>query len=367
MVHRRTKKVTFDLQLFNQEKTERATPKQRRETRKKGQVARSTELTSAFLLLVTFFTLFMVFPIIFDRFMRFTTEFWTEIPHQSFALTDIHSVMVEIIIEGAIFVTPVMMAAIIVGVTSNLLQVGLLITGEPLKPKLERLDPVKGFQKIFSKRAIVELFKSLFKMVVIGVISYNFFASRMVYFPFFYEMDLMQIAREIGDAVWGLMIRIGLALVILSILDYIYQVWDHEQNIKMTKQQVKDEHKQTEGDPQVRSKIKEKQREISRKRMMSEVPEADVVITNPVHLAIALKYSGDMPAPQLVAKGQGFVAQKIKELAEANDVAVVENRELARTLYYYVEIGEEIPEELYQAVAEVLAFVYRLKRSKSME
>ncbi len=352
----------FDLQLFNQEKTEKATPKHRRESRNKGQVAKSTELTSSMLLLVTFSTLYLVLPFTLDRFMNFTENFWTQMNSVNFTIEEIHSVMLTIMMEGFVFVTPVFVAAILVGIVTNMLQVGVLLTGEPLKPKLEKLDPIKGFQKIFSKRALVELGKSLFKMVVIVTIVYFLFVNQMDHFPYFFDMSIMEIAVEVGQITWSLIFRVGLALLFLSILDYVYQIWEHEQNMMMTKQQVKDEHKQTEGDPQIKSKIKQKQREVSKKRMMSEVPEADVVITNPIHLAVALKYDEGFTAPQVTAKGQGVVARKIKEIAEENDVVVVENRELARSLYFSVEIGDVIPEELYQAVAEILAFVYRLKK-----
>ncbi|ACB84995.1 flagellar biosynthesis protein FlhB [Natranaerobius thermophilus] len=357
----------FDLQLFNQEKTETPTPKHRRESRKKGQVAKSTELTSALLLMATFSTLYIVFPYSFDRFMNFAKQFWSNINTINYTMDEIHSLLITMMMEGAVFAAPVIIVAVLIGLISNLMQVGILLTGDPLKPKLERLDPIKGFQKIFSKRAVVELTKSLFKMVVIGIIAYILFNNHMEHFPYFYDMTVMQIAVEVGQLTWALIFRVGMALLFLSILDYVYQVWEHEQNLKMTKQQVKDEHKQTEGDPQVRSKMKEKQREISKKRMMSEVPEADVVITNPVHIAVALKYDEGDTAPMVLAKGQGHVARKIKEIAEDHNVVVMENRQLARSLYFSVEIGDFIPEELYQAVAEVLAFVYRLKKSSGME
>ncbi|WP_158212312.1 flagellar biosynthesis protein FlhB [Natranaerobius trueperi] len=353
----------FDLQLFNQEKTEKPTPKHRKQAREKGQVAKSTELTSALLLIATFATFYVIIPYTFDRLMNFTSEFWSNINSVDFTINEIHSLIIEMIIEGLILVLPILFVAILIGVITNIMQVGAMLTGEPLKPKLEKLDPIQGFQKIFSKRAIVELAKSIFKMVVIGFIAYVLFTNQMDHFPYFFNMPVIQIAREVGSLTWTFIFRVSLALVGLSILDYVYQVWDHEQNLKMTKQQVKDEHKQTEGDPQVKSKMKEKQREISKNRMMNEVPEADVVITNPIHLAVALKYDENCTAPIVTAKGQGYIAGKIKEIAKDNDVVVVENKELARSLYFSVELGELIPEDLYKAVAEVLAFVYRLKRS----
>lgn len=356
----------FDLQLFGQEgeKTEDPTPKHRREARQKGQVARSTELTSSLLLIVTFTTLYLMFPALLGRFMEFTETFWREIPHIEYTISEVHQLFITFMLEGMRFVGPIMIAAVIVGIVANGLQIGLLFTGQPLIPKLEKIDPFQGFKKIFSKRSMVELVKSIIKMVIIGFIAYMLFLDQIDEMPTLFAMPVMQIASLVGNLTWTMIFQFGLALLGLSLLDFIYQVWEHEQNLKMTKQQVKDEYKQTEGDPQVRSKIKEKQREISNKRMMSEVPEADVVVTNPIHLAVAIKYETGYTAPMVVAKGQGLVANRIKEIAEEHEVVVVENRELARSLYMSVEIGDLIPEELYQAVAEVLAFVYRLKRSK---
>lgn len=355
----------MDLQLFSQqddqgEKTEKPTPKKRREAREKGQVAKSKEVSSAFLLAATFGVLYIAAPYTFNRFGAFVTRLWTQYPLE-YDEAGIQMLTVDVMVEFFIFLLPVLFAAVMMGIFSNIAQIGFLITGEPLKPKPERMNPVKGFQRIFSKRALVELVKSLLKVGMIGYISYFVFVTNMDNFPRFVDMGVGQAAMNTGEIVFTLVLLVALALLIISILDYVYQWWEHEQNLMMTKYEVKQEHKQTEGDPQIRSKIKEKQREAARRRMMQDVPEADVVITNPIHLAVALKYEEEYGVPYVVAKGQGKVAERIKEVAEENEVVIMENEWLARNLYYTVDIGEEIPEELYQAVAEVLAFVYRLQ------
>ena len=355
----------LNLQLFGQqsdqgEKTEKPTPKKRREARRKGQVAKSKEVSSAFLLFATFGVLYLAAPYTFNRFAVFVTKLWSEYPIE-YNERGIQALLTEVIMELMIFLAPILAASFLMGILSNLIQIGFLVTGEPLKPKLDKLNPVKGLQRIFSKRALVELVKSILKVVVIAFISYTIFINNVNHFPRFADMGIRQAAEKTGELVFQLFLWVSLSLLIMSIFDYIYQYWEHEQSIKMTKYEVKQEHKQTEGDPQIRSKIKEKQREATKKRMMQDVPEADVVITNPIHLAVALKYDEENGVPVVLAKGQGKVADRIKEVAEENQVVVVENEWLARNIFYTVEIGEEIPEELYQAVAEVLAFVYRLQ------
>ncbi len=357
-------RIKLDLQLFAQdsqgEKTEDATPKKRRDARKKGQVAKSKEVSSAFLLFAVFGVLYLAAPYTFNRFAAFVEKLWSDYSLE-FNEPGIQSFSIDIIMETMIFLAPVLAASVIMGILSNLVQIGFLITGDPLKPKPERMNPIKGLQRIFSKRAIVELLKSILKVAVVAYVSYYIFMSNVSNFPRFADMGIEQAAYMTGQMVLELVMWVALALLILSIFDYVYQYWEHEQSIKMSKYEVKQERKQTEGDPLIRSKIKEKQREASRKRMMQDVPEADVVITNPIHLAVALKYDEDHGVPVVLAKGQGKVADRIKEVAEENKIVVMENEWLARNLFYTVEIGEEIPEELYQAVAEVLAFVYQLQ------
>ncbi|RWZ60478.1 flagellar biosynthesis protein FlhB [Halobacillus fulvus] len=358
------KYIKLDLQFFAaDEKTEKATPKKRQDTRKKGQVPKSQDVNTGFLMLLVFGILFLLGPYMKAVMMNMYAHSFTEYMHWEVTEAQVHMVFSEMTWEISKVIAPVMGIAIVAGVASNLLQVGVLFTGEPLKPDLKKLDPIKGAKKIFSARALVELVKSLLKITMIGVVTFTIIWLNR-------DEMMMSAQRSIDGALafFGTMtiwmgLASALALLILSVLDFTYQKYDHEKNIRMSKKDVKDEYKNIEGDPQIKAKIKEKQRQMSAARMMSEVPGADVVITNPTHYAIAIKYDEERSdAPIVVAKGVDFVAQKIKEVAKANDVMMVENRPLARALYQDSEIDQPIDEQFYQAVAELLAYVYRLEK-----
>lgn len=356
--------LKLDLQYFAaDEKTEEATPKKREDTRKKGQVPKSQDVNTGFLLILVFGALFLLGPS-----MKSTMTGMYEHAFQEYMLWDltenqVHMVFVEMTWEISKVIAPIFGIAIVAGVASNLLQVGIMFTGEPLKMDLKKLDPIQGAKKIFSARALVELVKSLLKISMVGVITFS-----IIWWNKDHMMNASQKSVEAALAFFGnttiiMGLASALALLILSVLDYTYQRYDHEKNIRMSKKDIKDEHKNIEGDPQIKAKIKEKQRQMSSARMMSEVPEADVVITNPTHYAIAVKYDEERSdAPIVVAKGVDFVAQKIKEIAKANDVMQVENRPLARALYSDSELDQPINEEFYKAVAEILAYVYRLEK-----
>ncbi|MFD1037971.1 flagellar biosynthesis protein FlhB [Virgibacillus byunsanensis] len=358
--------LQLNLQFFAggaEEKTEKATPKKRQDERKKGKVAKSQDINTAFLLFFCFITL-LVFGSFFKTNMAtlFQNAF-SEYIQWEVTESAVHQVFVSSTIEMAKMLSPIMLVAIIAGVAANLTQFGFLFTTEPLKMDLKKIDPIQGAKRIFSVRALVELLKSLFKIVFIGVITFAII--------WFYKDEMMMLAFKNVDSALGFFGRIAmtmgiasaLALFFLSIFDFIYQRYDFEKNIKMSKKDIKDEHKNIEGDPLIKSKIKQKQREMATRRMMSEVPSADVVITNPTHYAIAIKYNEDKAsAPFVVAKGADHLAFKIREIAKANDVVTVENRPLARSLYDVIEIGDVIPEQFYQAVAEILAYVYRLEK-----
>ncbi len=261
---------------------------------------------------------------------------------------------------------PVGLAILTVGVLVNYLQTGGVFTLEPLKMKFDRLNPLAGLKRMFSPQKFIDLFKALFKIIGVFIIIWNTFKSKV--FPLA-ESNVYHPPLEMAGLLWQLMftivLRIALLLLALAIFDFYYQRWQYRKSLRMTKKELQDELKQTEGDPLVRSRIRQKQRQLSMRRMMQEVPKADVVITNPTHLAIALKYEAEkMAAPQVLAKGEGHIAAKIKEIATEHGIPLVENKPLARTLYQTVEIGEQIPPNLYQAVAEVLAFVYKLRQRR---
>jgi flagellar biosynthetic protein FlhB len=233
---------------------------------------------------------------------------------------------------------------------------------EAIAPKLNKLSPISGMKRLVSIKALVELAKSIIKLLFIGTIAYLLVKSDMEAFPVLIHQEVGQILVFIARVSLKISFFVCLALVVLAVLDFLYQRWQHEKDLKMTKQEVKDEQKQTFGDPKVKSRIRSMQMEMARRRMMEAVPEADVVITNPTHLAIAIKFDAEeMIAPQVLAKGAGHVAQRIKEIASENQIPLVEDKPLAQALYKMVELGDYIPAELYRAVAEVLAYVYRLK------
>jgi flagellar biosynthetic protein FlhB len=288
---------------------------------------------------------------------------FVEFSRTAFNVDDIQALALFMILAFLKIVIPLMLVIAAVGLFVNYFQVGLMFNPGLLFPDFTRINPLSGFSRIFfSKAALVNLSKSLLKIVIIGYFIYTFVEKQMYILPGLIGADVQSGSLFFGELVIDLGFRVSAVMLIIAAFDYYYQWYTHRENLKMTKQEVKEEFKQTEGNPQIKGKIRAKQRELAMRRMMQEVPKADVVITNPTHFAVALKYSEGMPAPLVLAKGQDNIALKIKETATENKVTVVENRSLARALYQTVEIGEYIPFELYQAVAEVLAYVFKLKR-----
>ncbi|GGK13639.1 flagellar biosynthetic protein FlhB [Caldalkalibacillus thermarum] len=358
-------KYILPLQFFAedaQEKTEKATPRKREEVRRKGQVAKSSEVPTALILLFVFIVLYFTGDWIVTRFKTLYVKSLTQYIHQEVTSQMVPIIFRELSLEAAKLAAPVMLAALAAGLLGNYIQVGFLFSTDPLQMKLERINPLKGFKRIFSTRALVELLKSLIKITLIGTVVFTLLMHRREEIFQLSQASLGSTIALLGRYTFQIGLSVALILLFLSLLDYLYQKYEFEKNIRMSKQEVKDEHKRMEGDPLIRSKIRERQRQMAARRMMQQVPLADVILTNPTHYAVALKYDADqMDAPQVVAKGTGLVALKIKEIGEEHDVTIVENKLLARALYEQVEIGEEIPEHLFQAVAEVLAYVYRLK------
>jgi len=354
----------FDLQLFAEEKTERATPRRRQEARKRGQVIRSSEINSALILLLTFLTVYLGLPYFWEEWKQFTVKILSGyINASSFSQETLAAMLREGLLTTGKMLFPIIGVAFATGLLVSFLQVGMVFSTEGLRLNLERINPIEGFKRIFSKRALVELVKSLLKLLLVGYVTYVALRSRLGIFPQLMELELPAAIQLVNQVTFSLAWQTGLLLLALAGLDYLYQWWEYERALMMSKQELKEEYKQTEGDPQVRSRMRERQRRIAMQRMMSQVPRADVVITNPTHFAVALEYKAEeMAAPRVIAKGQDLIALRIKEIAEKNDIAVVEDPPLAQTLYRTVEIGEEVPPQLYKAVAEILAFVYRLKK-----
>ena len=354
----------FDLQRFaGGEKTEEPTAKKRADARKKGQVGRSQELNTAFVLLVGFFTLKLLWDSIYLSIASYTTYVFTNL-NQSVDTENIIHIFIGIIVVLAKTAFPVMFAIMLIGLAINFFQVGLTFNTESIEFKLDKLNPINGFGRIFSKRSLVELAKSFFKILVIGFFLYRFIHEQILAMPQFMFFDLTTSLALVAEIIFQMAFIVIGVIMIMALMDYGYQKWQTTQDLKMTKQEVKDEMKQSEGDPQIKGKIRQKQRQMAMARMMKEVPKADVIVTNPTHYAIALSYQQGMSAPLVVAKGQDLVAQRIKEIAREARVPIIENKPLARAIYAAVQIGDAIPQELYQAVAEVLAYVYRLKHAR---
>ncbi|MGE5381130.1 MAG: flagellar biosynthesis protein FlhB [Methylocystaceae bacterium] len=352
----------FDLQLFAGEKTEKATPKRREEARKKGQVFRSMDLSAAVILLSCFAVLYACMPYIMRVFSQFMVKYLSYQSTGDLNLVIINAIMLDVIIALLKMTAPIFATAVLASYIVSLAQVGFVFSGESLQFKLERIDPISGAKRVFSKRALVEMLKSLFKVTIVGYVLYTVIKKNFYLFPAMADMELATLLIVLGKLVFEMAIKVGACLFVLGIMDYLYQWWEYEQSLKMSKEEIKEEYKQLEGDPQVKAKQKQRQREAAMRRMMAEVPKADVVITNPTHFAVALRYEAKtMAAPVVIAKGQDYMAQRIKEVAREHKVEIVENPMLARTLFYSLNIGQSIPQELYNAVAEVLAMVYRHK------
>lgn len=361
------KRFCFNLQRFDSaEKTEEPTQRRQEETRQKGQVAKSAELSSVFVILAAFTALKMAGPYVYEKLTGYMRHIFTEAgAHGDFSIQSVHVVVLD---AGMLFletVIPIMLAVMAVSVTIGFLQVGFMFTPETIMPQFSRINPFSGLGRIFSKRSVVELVKSLVKITVVMYFIYRFVMKETIRIPALMQAELAESFMVMAGLIFDLALQIALVLLVLAILDYGYQWWEHMQGLKMSKQEVKEEMKQTEGNPQVKSKIREKQRAMAMRRMMQEVPKADVVVTNPTHFAVALKYESGMEAPMVVAKGSDFIAQRIREIAKENDVVIVENKPLAQALFRTAEIGAIIPPDHYKAVAEVLAYVYRLKRKYS--
>lgn len=346
-----------------EDKTEAPTPRRRHEARQEGQVARSVELSSAIGLLAALLILKFTGPALAARLRGLMIDSLTHFPTKDLTLGDLSSYLVRILLDVGTAFAPLVIGVAIVGFSATAMQVGLMISGKPLQPKFERLNPIAGIGRMFSARAGVELLKSIAKVAAVGYIVFAFLRDNSAEIAGMMGVDYRQTCSRIGTLTWDLLFRATLVMFVIAAGDYLFQRFQHEKQLRMTKQELKEDIKRTEGDPMVKSRIRQKQREATQRRMMHEVPKADVVITNPTHFAVALRYDADRsPAPVVVAKGRGLVAQKIRQIAQENNVPIVENVTLARSLYASVEIGDQIPADLYQAVAEILAYVYRLSK-----
>ncbi|WP_339159625.1 flagellar biosynthesis protein FlhB [Paenibacillus sp. FSL W8-0186] len=355
-------RYTLDLQLFAGEKTEKATPKKRQDARKKGQVAKSQDLSGSVVLLSGFLCLLMFGGYMKERLMLLFSDVYYHRLNMDVTNENVMTMFGDYAVQILLLLAPLLLIVVVMAAVANYAQVGFLLTGEPLKMQLKKLDPIQGFKRIFSIRSLVEFLKSVLKLTIIGFLVYTTIWGERGNIASLGHVTIEDAFYFTSKLTMNLGLKIGAALFVLAVLDYMYQKYDHEKNLRMSKQDIKDEYKKMEGDPLIKGKIRERQRRMALQRMMQEVPKADVIITNPTHFAVALKYEGsEMDAPQVVAKGQDYVALRIREIAKEHGVIIMENKPLARALFQRAEIGDTIPADLFQAVAEVLAYVYRMK------
>lgn len=348
---------------YEQERTEAATPRRREQARKEGQVARSQEAVSAVLFLGMIVFLTVAGTSLVEQIMTLTKETFATLGEVETSLSGLYLLLTRLCVRTVTMLLPMFLTVCVLAVGANVAQTGFLFSSKALQPKWERLSPRQGLKRIFSMRSLHELCKALIKIGIVGAIAYTTIAGEMARVFSFGALGVADIVGYIGSSTLRLGVRTSYAIIMLALLDYVWQRWQYAKSLRMTRQEVKDEHKQQEGDPQIRARVRSLMREMARRRMMEDVPKADVVITNPTHIAVALHYRRDeMAAPQVLAKGAGYLAERIKAIAKEHAIPCVENKPVARHLFKAVEIGECIPETLYKAVADILAYVYRIRR-----
>ena len=349
-------------------KTEKATPKKRRDERKKGNVFKSQDAVAVAGLLGTFATLWLLTGTFAQQLGGFMTLCLATAGEES---RDVGGVCGELAVQGIVLVVKtvgiVALAAILCAVAATFAQTRFLVSTESMKPKFSRLSPLQGFKRLFSLKSLVETLKNLIKIAILMAIIFLSIRDMFLESSNYLYTDLTAAAAHLVEMAGEMVVRICIAFVAVAAMDFFYQWWDYEKNMMMTKQEVKEEYKQMEGDPQVKGKIKEIQRRRAHQRMMQQVPGSDVVIRNPTHFAVALRYKPDQDdAPIVLAKGQDNIALRIVQIAEENKVAVIENVPLARALYAQAELNQMIPPELYGAVAEVLVYIFKLNDKKQI-
>lgn len=364
--------MRYNLQFFAKEgpggeKTEEATPKKKEESRKEGSVAKSKELVTGISLFALFLTLRFAISYVGTRLVEVFPKYWTHISSaivEGYSFQAVIATMQEVGKDVLLIVAPFLAVGFAIAFLANTFQFKWMVTAKPMQPKFSKINPVNGFKRIFSSRALFEFAKSVVEILLIGYVAYSVLSSHISDLFLLYDITIQQSLAMLMDIIWDMGLRISLVMIAVGIVDFMYQRYKHREDLKMTKQEVKDEYKNTEGDPNVKGQQKQRMRQASQRRMMNSIPEADVVITNPTHFAVALKYdAAQHSAPVVTAKGTDFLAAKIKDAAREHGIEIVENKPLARMLYYNVDLDHEIPPELYKAVADILAYVYNLKKA----
>ncbi len=365
--------MELNLQFFAKEgpggeKTEEPTAKKLQDARDEGQVAKSREVANAMTMIGLFLLLKVILTFLGNEFLGSFESTYNRIPslikmhNGQLRHGDMTMLLQSALLRIVITTAPFLAVGFILSFIADFIQVKWHVTKKPLQPKLSKLNPISGFKRIFSSQSLVELLKSLLKIILVVYVVYTTLRDQLELIYLLFNMPLWQGIATAGDIAINLGLKISIIYIVIALIDFVYQKRKFHEDQKMTKQEVKDEYKNAEGDPAVKGKQRQRMQEASRRRMMQDVPKADVVITNPTHFAVAIQYDLEIaPAPVVLAKGEDHLAAKIKEVAKENKVEIVENKPLARMLYYNVEIGEQVPPELYQTVAEVLAMVYHIK------
>ncbi len=346
----------------NEEKTEPATPHRRQEARKKGQVAKSADLSGAVVIIAVIVVLYSIRGYFGENISTYVKYILSHEMGTALNSTQFFDLYKLTLLFAFKTMAPILGAVIVFGLLGNLMQVGMLVSFEAMKPKLSHINPIEGFKRIYSKRAFFEFFKTIMKIIVIGLVVFNLVEKAFPQLLLLFNMSLMNSVDYFVKLIFRICIAATVTYFIIAVVDFVYQKWEFNRNLRMSIDEVKKELKQTEGDPQIKAQIRAKQRMMSMNRMMQSIPQATVVVTNPTHLAVVLKYDDSMEAPQIVAKGAGYVAARIKEEAAKYKIPIMEDKPLARALFKSSEIGDFVPVELYQAVAGVIAAIYSLQK-----
>ncbi|MEM3112632.1 MAG: flagellar biosynthesis protein FlhB [Candidatus Anstonellales archaeon] len=345
------------------ERTEQATPRRREEARKRGQVAKSREIPSVAILLSGISLIFITGSYFYRHLSGEMVSLLSYLGRPPLGPAEVESLNIKLIRSLFFILSPVFLTVLGISILSHQAQSQFLFSAEPLRLDWSKVNPIIGLKRIVSKQSLVELIKSILKFIIIGGVAYFVIKKEVSSILSLVDQEICQIFSYIRSIAWNLLLKVFSLMMGLAVLDYLFQRWSFERSLRMTKQELKEEMKLTEGDPLIKSRVRSLQRQLARRRMMAEVPKADVVITNPTHIAIALYYHPkEMEAPKVIAKGAGWIAEKIVMIAHSHQIPIVENKPLAQILYRSVELGQIIPPTLYQAVADILAYVYRIKK-----
>lgn len=347
-------------------KTEEPTPKRRSEARQKGQILKSKEVNTAALILVAAYAMNWSGPHIYKTIFKYLQATFFEIPYmvQRFFQADLHAYGLKSVQVIFLMVGPIFAAVFVTALLVELVQVGVLITGKPLKPQLERINPIKGFKRIFSLKSLVELVKSAIKTAIVGWVVFTTIRDNLPKIIYTIKNPIANALMIAGELIITIAKKAAVCMIIVAFIDYFYQRWEFEKSLRMSKQEVKDEYKQTEGDPLIKGKQKQKMRQMSMGQVRQAVPEASAVVSNPTHYAVGIRYEDGMVAPKVVAKGRDELAIYIKEVAKEHDIPIFEDPPLARGLYHSCELGDFIHPDFYMAIAKIIAYIMKQKGGK---